>query len=122
MVLEAQMAVMAAQHSTIEFLRQRKLLTILYQAPRLRSILNKVTNRTLLIHPKTISVRRPQPHKIPLQSIKALQVLYFHVKTVAQLSRHSGGGTKAAEQYVTPAVRVTLGPDPVELIPFRVVS
>ena len=122
MVLEAQMAVTAAQHSTTEFQRQLKLLIILYQTPQLRSTIHKATNRTLLIHPKTTSVRRPQPHKIPLQSIKALQVLCFHVKTVAQLLRHSGGGTKAAEQYVTPAVRVTLGPDLVKLMLFRVVS
>lgn len=109
MVQEAQMAVTAAQHSTIEFQRQRKLLIILHQAPQVQSIINKATNRTLLTRPKTILVRRPQPHKIPLQSIKAPQVLYFHVKIVVQQSRHSGGGTKAAEQYATPAVRVTLG-------------
>ena len=122
MVLEAQMAVTAAQHSTTEFQRQHRLLIILYQAPQPQSIISKAKKCTLLIHLKTISVRRPQPDKTPLQSIKALQVLCFLARIAAQLSRHFGGEMKVAEQSVTLVVRVTLEPNPNEAKIFRVVS
>ena len=111
MVLAAQMAVTAAQHSTTEFQRQRRLLITLYQAPRPRSIISKATNCTLLTHLMRKSARKSQPHKIHLQSLKALQVLCFLARTAAQPSRLSGGGMKAAGRYVTPVVRVTLEPD-----------
>ena len=108
MVLEAQMAVTAVHRSTIEFQRQRRLLITPCQALPPPLIFSKATNRTLLIHPKRISVHDPQLHKIPLQ---ALQVLYFLVRIVAQLSHPSGGEMKAAERYVTPAVRVMFETD-----------
>lgn len=112
MALEAQMAVMAVRHSTTDFQRQRRLLIIPYLARRHQLIISKATNHMLLTHPKRTSVPDPQLRKTPLQSIIVLPLLYFLVRIAAQLSRLSGGEMKAAERYVTPAVRVRFQPDP----------
>ncbi len=106
------MVVTAVQHSTTESQRQRRLLIILQQAPVPQPIISKATSCTLLVRHKRISVRSPQLHKILLQSIKVLRVLYFLAKIAARLLHLSGGEMKADEQSVTPAVREKLESDP----------